>query len=494
MNPFLRQLHDLSYSQQGIGKSCGFLLLMGLATAGITGSILRLVEIPEPPPPDAIEQIYGQYLLVTYQTEFEADLLPGFPTPDPRHQRLFSSPTEKWLPELKEQAGSHDPESGVRFALGLWEQDQGNLSEAIELFHQENLEYPHPLVRQMELDTILRSRDPDRLLDLRKNPDYTHELHPGYFFRMGMLTQNWPMILRWFWPAEYYGIQPQVLLFSLLAGAIWGALILSLLPHRRSVKIFSLAVAALGLGWISTWPTIWSGIWLDTRFHLEEGIDFASSLLYFLVSVGLREEVCKLLLFIPFLFWVRKPGRDIEALIFGALVGLGFAVEENINYFTNYQGSGVVVSRFVSANLLHLTLTGVNALALTRAVRDPGRWTSDFVQTLAITIGLHGLYNTLLSQPIPGLGDMSYFSGTALAGCAFYFFRNVQELSPVRASRISRTALFCWGFCTLFNLELLTASVWLPFSEALYLTGQSALSGVFIGYIFLHEIREPLAA
>ncbi|MGA0369083.1 MAG: hypothetical protein ACO3N7_06500, partial [Kiritimatiellia bacterium] len=105
----------------------------------------------------------------------------------------------------------------------------------------------------------------------------------------------------------------------------------------------------------------------------------------------------------------------------------------------------------------------------------------------------HGLYNTLLSFPVPGLGDLSYFSGTALAGCAWLFFREVHELSTGRGLRISRTALFCWGFCFLFNLELLTAVAWYPFSEALYLCGQAALSAVFIGYIFVHQIREPLA-
>lgn len=52
---------------------------------------------------------------------------------------------------------------------------------------------------------------------------------------------------------------------------------------------------------------------------------------------GSGEELCKLALaalFMPWLVWRRAPG---VALMTGAFVGLGFALEENIDY---YQGMG----------------------------------------------------------------------------------------------------------------------------------------------------------
>ena len=333
----------------------------------------------------------------------------------------------------------------------------------------------------------------DHLILLRKNPAYQEELQGVHLFHMGVITQDWGMIFRWFWLAQYENLLGGVLFLVLVAGAIWTVLILSLFPRPFLKPYILLIPCAITLGWISTWPTIWSSIWMENRFDIQEGNDFVSSLLFYLVSVGFREELCKLLLFTPFLFRVLKNGRDLEALIFGALVGLGFAIEENMSYFSNYQGSGVAVSRFVSANLLHLSLTGVTALALTRAVRDPGRWMADAITTLAMCIGLHGLYNTLLSQPVPGLGELSYFAGAVLAGCSFLFFREIEGLTTLRGLKISRSALFCWGFCLLFNLELLSASVMLPFDSALFLTGNAALSAVLTAYIFLHQIREPLS-
>ena len=255
--------------------------------------------------------------------------------------------------------------------------------------------------------------------------------------------------------------------------------------------MFILAPFALCLGWMSTWPTIFSGIWLDTQFNLSEGDNFLVGLAYFLVSVGLREEVLKLLLYTPFLIWAVKQRRDGEALILGALVGLGFAIEENLGYF-DPMSSGVMVSRFISANILHFTLTGVTALALTRAVREPAKWGMDSLQLLGAAIGLHAIYNTLLTHPVPGLGDMSYFHGTALVGCCYLFMREAATLFPIRRRTLSLTATFCWGFCVLSSLELIHASAHFPFREALSMAGGSAIASILSGYVFLYFTREPL--
>ncbi len=485
MRSLTRTLQDISYSKIALIKSYGILLLLGMASAGIVSTFLSMLPRPVPSEPDTFENIFFRF--------YELRTPGQDPEFLPTETGYFQGNEEEWMPRLLEEVNHESPPTGARFALGLWLMDDGKPSEAINLFHQENLDSPHALIRQSELEATLRARDVNHLYSLRENPAYDGELRGVHFFHMGVLTQDWGMIFRWFWLAQYENIFAGTLFMVLVAGAIWTALILSLFPRPLLRAYIFLVPLALALGWISTWPTIWSSIWMENRFNIEEGHNFFSALLYYLVSVGFREEICKLLLFTPLLFRVSKNGRDLEALLFGAMVGLGFAIEENINYFTNYQGTGVAVSRFVSANLLHLSLTGVTSLALTRAVRDPNRWLADAVTTLAMCIGIHGLYNTLLSQPVPGLGEISFFSGTLLAACSFLFFRETGSLSSIHGLRISRTALFCWGFCLLFNLELMSASVLLPFDNALFLTGNAALSATLTAYIFLHQINEPLS-
>lgn len=492
MNPYLRTLHDLSYSAAGLKKCAAFLLLMGMALAGILGTSLGYLSSRMPRETDLILEIHQRFFLwqnLSQDMPFEMDT--GF---GEGLGTLFIGPESNWLPALAAEAGTDTPLPGRQFALGLYEQSQGNFPRAIEYFHLENLAFPHPLVRYLELQAALRIRDMATIDRLRQDPAYAEEADARFMYHMGIQLKNWPLIFKYFWAAEYRNIRWSMVMLTGIAGGIWAGLLLSLFPGKLPRIYILLVPLALILGWMSTWPTIWSGIWWEDRFNLHEGGDFFASLLYFLVSVGLREEFCKLLLFTPLLFRVVEPGRDLEALLFGGLVGLGFAIEENINYFQSSPGSGVIVSRFVSANMLHLTLTALTALALTRAWRSPRKWSAEAVQIFAMAIGIHGLYNTLLSQPVPGLGDMGYFSGSMLALCAFLFFRDVQDLSPLYSTRISRTAIFCWGFCLLFNLELISAALNLPFDDALATTGQSAISAAFIGYVFLHQIREQLSA
>lgn len=438
-------------------------------------------------------------LRALYQLHLQLKHLQGDPemSRDPVDPDLFQDQDQqkKWTDVLEqgEEVLTEDVKEapGVSFGLGLHMLRMGRVGEALELLDRENQLHPDPFVRRVLLLTVLESENPAFVERWFSHPDYETEARGSFRFDLGRRRGDWGMMLRNFWLMEAQRIRLDALLMTLIAGLVWSAMLLGLYsgPNRRT--LLCLAPLAFILGWISTWPTIFSGIWLDTRFNLSEGDTFLVGLAYFLVSVGLREEVLKLLLYTPFLIWTLRNWRDGEALILGALVGLGFAIEENLGYFDPVS-SGVMVSRFISANILHFTLTGATALALTRAVRDPGKWGMDSVQTLGMAIGLHAIYNTLLTHPIPGLGDMSYFHGTALVGCCYLFFRESVTLFPVRNRTLTLSAVFCWGFCLLFSFELIHASAHFPFWMALSVTGGSAIASVLSGYVFLHLLREPL--
>ncbi|WFB35878.1 PrsW family glutamic-type intramembrane protease [Kiritimatiellota bacterium B12222] len=492
MHPTLRFLHDLSYSSRGIRQSCLVILLIGFSLAAFMGTALQLLLPSSEQPMDVIAAIYEHHLILT--TPHHRDLIKQLPPEDREMWESYLLNPLGGAQVLSKQLTSGPPPLGQNFALGLYELREGNYEKALQAFKTENSLYPNSLVRSTELNTALRIRDLDLILSYRQNASYADVATPRYYYIAGISLKNWPLIFQNFWTAQYQNLQQNLIFTTFCSGAIWTVLLLSLTYQKLPRSYVFLVPAALALGWMSTWPTIWSAIWMEEHFPIEEGTDFVSSFLYYLASVGLREELCKLLLFTPFLFRVLKPGRDLEALLFGALVGLGFAIEENISYFADYELSGTVITRFVSANLLHLTLTAITSLALTRALREPEKWLVDGLQTLLMAIGLHGIYNTLLSSPIPGVGDMSYFSGTALVGCAVLFFREVETLSPSHPSLLSRTALFCWGFCLLFNLELLQGILTMPFKDALSISGQSALAAIMTGYIFIHMIKEPLSA
>jgi RsiW-degrading membrane proteinase PrsW (M82 family) len=365
--------------------------------------------------------------------------------------------------------------------------------DAVAAFRRENQYHPHPLARYAERDAAYRSADFAHIEALIADPQHAPEMRGTFLLRVGIRQGNWPRILKHLWISEYSNIRPVWLILSLLAGLIWILLIGGMRSEGITLSFLPWLLAALTLGWFSTYPTLLSLFWMDKTFDLRPGSDFMSALLYFTASVGLREEFCKLLLFLPLLPRVLRRDRENDALVLGALVGLGFAVKENLGYLLQENDGGVAVSRFVSANLLHLSLTGINALALTRAWRDPQRWLSEALTVFAMTVGLHGLYNALLTAPVEGVGDLSVFSGTILIGCTLLFFRDLPGLAR-RRGFLSHSAVFLWGLCLLFNLELLLAASTLSMGASLIVLGQGGIGAALSALVFLHVVREPLHA
>ena len=94
-----------------------------------------------------------------------------------------------------------------------------------------------------------------------------------------------------------------------------------------------LALLAVGLGVVSIWPTLFAVYWQEEVWGLEDSKDLIGGLRFYILGVGLREELSKLLLFLPLLPWVLRRGSEREALLVAACVGLGFAMEENVQCF-----------------------------------------------------------------------------------------------------------------------------------------------------------------
>jgi len=72
-------------------------------------------------------------------------------------------------------------------------------------------------------------------------------------------------------------------------------------------------------------------------------------------NVAPREEISKLfsfLLCLKVLNWSKKPISPISFMYYFSLIGLGFALIENINYVSQY-GIGVIMSRSFGATLVH---------------------------------------------------------------------------------------------------------------------------------------------
>jgi RsiW-degrading membrane proteinase PrsW (M82 family) len=231
-----------------------------------------------------------------------------------------------------------------------------------------------------------------------RDPRYRNIFDARFRLELATHDRDWPSILRYLWAAGYVDLQAWPVVLALLNAILWYLLATRLgrlgdgVPGRPA--IYALAFI---LGLLSIYPTLIMITIEDMQGFVESGQPIPDAI-YFIFGVGLREELCKLLLFLPLLPALKRRGSRIEAMTAGALVGLGFAAEENLGYFRDLSAS-VAVARFLTANFMHMALTSLVALSVYDASRGRSTPRDAFNVIFPLAIGIHGAYDFFLSSP-----------------------------------------------------------------------------------------------
>jgi protease PrsW len=155
--------------------------------------------------------------------------------------------------------------------------------------------------------------------------------------------------------------------------------------------------ASFVLGVLSVVPTVLLIAVEEAKLHLVESGSTARDLLYFVFGVGLREEASKLLLFLPLVPILRKWGDKLDVLVCGAMVGLGFAAEENLGYLAD-ENLHTGLGRFLTANFLHMAMTGILASATYDFIADREKHADELTKATLLVVGLHGAYDFLIAH------------------------------------------------------------------------------------------------
>lgn len=165
---------------------------------------------------------------------------------------------------------------------------------------------------------------------------------------------------------------------------------------RPKVRL-PLYATAFVLGVLSVAPTMFLIAVEEAKLRLVETGEPARDILFFVFGVGLREEFSKLLLFAPLLIPLRKWGDKLDVLVCGAMVGLGFAAEENLGYLAS-ENLHTGLARFLTANFMHMAMTGILASALDDFVRNTEKFAPEFTRATLMVVLMHGAYDFLLSH------------------------------------------------------------------------------------------------
>jgi RsiW-degrading membrane proteinase PrsW (M82 family) len=130
------------------------------------------------------------------------------------------------------------------------------------------------------------------------------------------------------------------------------------------------------------------------------------------IVAPLVEECAKgLAVLLIFLLWRREFDGILDGILYGAVVGLGFAMVENFFYFLQAAEAGNVLSvillRSFAFGLNHAFFTAFTgaALGLARGSRWKGAWMVYFPLGLAIATTFHAIHNSAVSsEACAGLG------------------------------------------------------------------------------------------
>jgi len=246
---------------------------------------------------------------------------------------------------------------------------------------------------------------------------------------------------------------------------------------------------ALLAGMIGTTPTLYLVILTEDVFNLSMGENLVQHFAFFTGGVAAREEVCKLLFFAPLLPFLYRRDDELEVLIVASFVGLGFAMEENGNYFM-FSAAAAAPGRFLSANFFHIALTGMNGLALYRVCTHGWRGLNQFLLIFPVTILAHGGYDTLLSSSQIEYG--SYWAMGVYVLFAQYYLRTAHALRPSGSRTFSLTGALVFGISAVTAVVLAFQMANLGALAGITLLSGELLASVILLFLFFHEFNETL--
>jgi RsiW-degrading membrane proteinase PrsW (M82 family) len=363
-----------------------------------------------------------------------------------------------------------------------------DLDEAAKRYEREALAFPE---RHEDLDRAvliwIEADAWDHVRDRMQDARVSSALDPLTKYQIAVHERDWKGAAKWL----ALGWRPRFKLPSLVMTAIaalsWGFFCARLgklgeKPVRRT--LFYLIAFVLGV--LSIVPTVCLIAIEEAQLRLVATGDATRDILFYVFGVGLREEASKLLLFLPLLFVLRKWGDKLDVLVCGAMVGLGFAAEENLGYLAGgdlHTGLG----RFLTANFLHMAMTAILASALDDFVSDREKHAADFSRTTVMVVVMHGGYDFLLSH--------EEFGGTYFAMAVFFFlvkmFLSAVDHARRKADRgLTLTQAFVLAVAVVTGTSAVYAVAAVgPAHGALVMT-EGLLGVAILVYAFVRTLRE----
>jgi RsiW-degrading membrane proteinase PrsW (M82 family) len=328
-------------------------------------------------------------------------------------------------------ADAEPPARWANHLLGRLALMEGDHGAAAERFAREGVSFPEEAADDLEraLSLWMATGQWHEVRERLDEPKWTAAISARIRLAVAEHDRDWPSLLLWLWPASLGGGQAWPWALALVSAVLWFLLAarMGVVSDRKPGRK-ALYVSAFALGVVSVYPTLVAVVIEETLFDLSPDGQPIVDAIYYVFGVGLREELCKLLLFLPLLPLLRRRRSRLEAMVCGALVGLGFAAEENIGYFHSMD-VGTALARFLTANFLHMALTALIATAVYDG--SSARKGEDFATVFPLAVLLHGAYDFFLASPVVAM-EYSFLAMTVFVFLSQRFLRELKVVRPTR--------------------------------------------------------------
>ena len=258
--------------------------------------------------------------------------------------------------------------------------------------------------------------------------------------RIIVAAGDWRGLLRHAWSHFRRGLaRPLWIAVTLVMAAVWLVTIGLVCGIRRAGWL--LCFLALVTGALGVVPVLMMVVLQNRLSSLQENGTALNDLIFYVSGVGLREELGKLMAFLPLLPFLRgaTPGTCFAV---ASCCGLGFAVAENLSYLSASMGLATL-PRFLTANFLHLALTGLCGGYLCLALRWSRSFFHQFSTVLLGSVLAHGIYDWSISGASGPEGSAIHFF--CFLAIAWHYFQSLHRFSDRSASEVQPEAIWVMG-------------------------------------------------
>lgn len=535
MNHWRSRLHTLSHSTAFIWKACGAIVLASLLIAMIALNFRdrAIQDVPSESGPDTeewllqVQEFYAslehsdtanpaelaellrklkpggqalpfdpvslQYGSMDFQSLFRKHLESEGQSEvfaDFMRSRLLnkSDEGEEAFQRLHEAASQPQP---VRFANEL-EADllmvQERRAEALKAYVREADFVEAHRARTMACSTALLLQDKFTLRSLCNDPRFVQDMGVNTRYHVASLLEDQWMMLCAIGAVQWHNwTHSDELPLALLAAMVWYLILIYSASRER-------------WRWLRYLPAVFAGVSSVALLHWWQGAQHygmseqqqltpTHEIFQWVMYVGVPEEVAKLCFFLPFLPFLLRNGSASKAALTAGCVGLGFALDENLGYFRD-SGGAVAVGRFVTANFMHIALTGILGGWLYELFRSRFHAATEFLMAFLGVAAAHGVYDFSSTGSAQRLGvELAGIVILALAA-RFYLERLRPEDPGMRRRTISSTLVFCIGCALLTGATIILAVDEVGTMKGAVNALRQTVAIIPISLIYIREFRE----